>query len=103
MRIDQDLDQLLEAAVDACRVALAEYRAGLLDVDELRSVLVAAGVVHRQHDVWLLDLEAGRWWHYDGVAVGMHAEPVTASTARLRDVIKELTGASAASTDRGTT
>lgn len=103
-RIDPELDELLRTAAETCRDALADYRAGLLDVEELRSTLVGGGLVRSRGEVWLLDLEADRWWHYDGVAVGIHAESATSTAlGHLRDVIHELNANSYASTHRGTT
>jgi hypothetical protein len=90
---DADLDEALIGAVERCRDALADYRAGLLDDHELRRVLMDAGLVRRDGELWLLDLETDRWWHYDGVAIGVHAESATRETfARLRNVINGLSG-----------
>ena len=66
---DVERSSELAAAVDACRAALADYEAGLLSDDELRQELFRAGVVHRDGEVWLLDLERGTWQRYDGVSL----------------------------------
>ena len=89
--IDQDLDEALDAAVEVCRDALADYRAGILDDDGLRRVLVGAGVVNGPNELWLLDLDADRWWRYDGVALAaLDTSATKGAVARLQDVIHEL-------------
>jgi hypothetical protein len=99
---DCDLAEALRRAVESSRDALADYRAGLIDAQELRGALMAAGLVHRAGKLWLLDLEADRWWRYDGVAIGVHAESATSqAVAQLRKVINELSGDAQASVQRG--
>lgn len=72
---------------------MADYRAGLIDEDELRGQLFRVGLVHWPNQAWLLDLHAGRWWRYDGVGLVGDGVPVTSSgVARLRDVVDELAG-----------
>jgi len=91
--VDVTPDEALDAAVELCRQAMADYRAGLLDENELRSLLFRAGLVQCPDHAWLLDLHAGRWWRYDGVAIVNDGVPVTsAGVARLRDVVEELAG-----------
>ena len=92
-RVDVRLDEALDSAVEICRRAMADYRAGLIDEDELRSLLFHAGLVQWLDQAWLLDLNAGRWWRYDGVGLVDDDLPVTsAGVARLRDVVDELAG-----------
>jgi hypothetical protein len=88
-----DLHEALNSAVERCRDALADYRAGLLDDLELRRVLVGAGLVQRPSEVWLLDLEADRWWRYDGIVVGAQSKAATnEAVGRFRQVIDDLSG-----------
>lgn len=77
VRDDPALRAALASALDACRRGLVDYQAGLLDDAELRQVLVHAGLVHRGDEAWLLDLEAGRWRKYDGLAVGASGPPLS--------------------------
>jgi hypothetical protein len=90
-----DLHEALESALDACRHALADYRAGLLDEAELRRALFRWGLVQWPDSAWLLDLQAGRWWRYDGLALNSAngSELDDPAVPRLRAVIDELTSA----------
>ena len=87
---DPRLEGALGSALESCRQALADYRAGLLDEVELRRALFGAGLVHGQDEAWLLDLRAGRWWHYDGVSVAAGDGPPGQGVGRLHAVIDEL-------------
>jgi hypothetical protein len=91
-RTDPALVAALEGALGACRQALADYQAGLLDDDEVRRVLYEAGLVHREGEAWLLDLHAGQWWRYDGLALDApERSPLSGpAVARLRHVIDDL-------------
>jgi hypothetical protein len=89
--LDPALREALESALDDCRQALADYQAGLLDDVDLQRVLFRAGLVHGADEAWLLDLSAGQWWRYDGLALGAAPSPLTsAGVARLRQVIDGL-------------
>ena len=89
-----DLHEVLESALDACRNALADYRAGLIDDVELRRALFRWGLVQWPDSAWLLDLQAGRWCRYDGVELDGDALPLSSDgVARLRDVVDELSEA----------
>lgn len=98
-----DLRETLDSALDACRTALADYRAGILDEVELRHALFSRGLVQWPDSAWLLDLKRGRWWRYDGVALGEAtcAEPRDPAMASLRAVIDELVVEVASATDGG--
>jgi hypothetical protein len=90
-QFDASLDEALESAVELCRRAMADYRAGLIDEHELRCLVFRAGLVQWPDQAWLLDLRAGRWWRYDGVGMSSCVVPVTsAGVVRLRDVVDEL-------------
>lgn len=90
-RFDPDVQQTLDSAEELCRRALADYRAGLLDEDELRVQLFRHGLVQWPDVAWLLDMGAGRWWRYDGVGIGPEAVAGDGpGVARLRSVIDEL-------------
>ena len=88
---DADLDEALESAAELCRRALADYRSGVIDEAELRCLLYRTGLVQWPDQAWLLDLETGRWWRYDGVVLRDGGEPARTPVARLRDVVDELT------------
>ncbi|HEX7166035.1 MAG TPA: hypothetical protein VF230_03545 [Acidimicrobiales bacterium] len=99
--IDPKLDEALHAAVETCRDALVDYRAGILDDDGLRRVLVGAGIVRAPDEVWLLDLDSDRWWRYDGVALAaIDASATNGAVGRLRDVIHELGRDAGAASER---
>jgi hypothetical protein len=86
----------LESAVAHCRAALADYRAGVLDEAELRDALYHGGLVARGGEAWMLDVQAGCWWRFDGVGVDQFPSARVASGfARLRSVIDELAAARA--------
>lgn len=90
-QFDPDLYEALDSAVELCRRAMADYRAGVLDEDELRRLLFRGGLVQWPDQAWLLDLQAGRWWRYDGVGMGSDAiELDNPGVARLQGVIDEL-------------
>ena len=94
--VDSHLRKSLEAAVTECRNALADYRSGILDKRELRDALFQAGLVEHAGQAWLLDLQASRWWRYDGVVVDASAAALTnVGLDRLRAVIDELADESA--------
>ena len=86
---------LPDAALRTVDRAIVDYEAGLLSDDELRRILVRAGVVVDAEVVWLLDLERGGWWCYDGIAV-QPAESAPRSTldgpalTRLRGVLRSM-------------
>lgn len=93
-----DLHETLERAVDACRHALADYRSGIIDAAELRRALFRWGLVQWPDAAWLLDLQTGTWWRYDGLAfdgtpLGLRA----AELARLRGAVSEMATATATS------
>ena len=88
--LDLDLQERLQVAVAACQQALADYGAGLLDEDEVREALVAAGLVHRPGEAWVLDLAGDRWCRYDGVGLDVSTALSDAGVRRLRDVIDGL-------------
>jgi hypothetical protein len=58
---DATLARQLDAALVRCREAIADYRAGLLDEDDLRRTLRRDGVVRCGRETWQLDLEAEHW------------------------------------------
>ena len=88
---DADLHRALEAALVACREALADYQAGLFADDEVRRILFRHGIVLRDGEAWLLDLQRNQWWRYDGLAVTAVPAPLTsAGVARLRHSIDTL-------------
>jgi hypothetical protein len=88
---DPALRAALDSALGACRQGLTDYQAGLLDEDELRQVLVHAGVVHGSSGAWLLDLEGGRWRQYDGLALEPGRVAISVDgVRRMHQVIDEL-------------
>ena len=93
-----ELHETLECAVEACRHALADYRSGIIDATELRRALFRWGLVQWPDAAWLLDLQTGTWWRYDGVGIG--GTPLTVTDAeldRLRVVVDEMAGEAEAS------
>ena len=89
--IDSSLRETLEAALERCRGTLADYQAGVLDDDEVRRALFHAGLVVWHDEAWLLDLQVGRWFRYDGLAVGAATAPLSsAGVARIRLAIDDL-------------
>ena len=81
----------LATALRSCRQALGDYQAGLLDDDQLRHELFRAGVVAREEELWLLDLQGAQWWRYDGLGLGAQPAPLTgAAASRLRQVVDTL-------------
>ena len=66
--VDPIVAAALRSAAKTCRQALVDYHAGLLDEAEVRRAFVRAGVVVTPDDVWLLDVDGGRWWRYRGDA-----------------------------------
>ena len=87
----------LAGALEQCRVALADYEAGLTSDSDLCDRLVDVGVVRHGHDVYLLDLEAGAWLRYDGVTVrGPDLLVRRADLSRWRRVLVDLGGRSEA-------
>ena len=56
--LDSDLLADLASAVETCRDALADYRAGLIDGDELRDEVVTGGHLVRLRDA-IEELAAG--------------------------------------------
>lgn len=61
---DASLHSALDAALAVCREKVVEYRAGLLDEDELHRELRRAGLVRRGDDAWLLDVDTEQWHHW---------------------------------------
>lgn len=51
----------------ACRQALVDYQAGLLNEEQLRKALFHAGMVLGDNEAWLLDVAGGAWSRYDGI------------------------------------
>ena len=64
----------------ACRQALVDYQAGLLNEEQLRRALFQAGMVLGDDEAWLLDVDGGAWSHYDGI--GTERVAVDASDGR---------------------
>jgi hypothetical protein len=87
---DPYLTEALESSAELCRRALADYRSGVIDEAELRCLLYRTGLVQWPDQAWILDLEAGRWWRYDGVVLRDGGEPSTTPAPGLREVVEEL-------------
>ena len=56
----------LAGALTTCQKVLEEYRAGSIDDATLRHRLFRAGLIVHDDDAWLLDISAGKWFHYNG-------------------------------------
>ena len=83
--VDEDLHRALEAALAACREALADYQAGVLGDEDVRRILFRHGMVQRDGEAWLLDLQRNQWWRYDGLAMSTARSPLNRTgVAHLR-------------------
>ena len=84
-------DPELVAALAACHQALADHQAGLLSDDELRRELFRRGLVQRDEEALLLDLESGRWQRYDGITISECPAPVRKSDVlRWKQTVESL-------------
>ena len=89
--VTDDLRDALATALEACRQAIGDYQAGLLDDDQLRHELFRAGVVTLEDELWLRDLHGAQWWRYDGRGLEAQPAPVSGAAApRLRQVVDAL-------------
>ena len=61
--------RLAVEAIRRYRDALVEYEAGLLADAELRRALIEAATVDEAHGRWILSVDEGRWFHFDGVRI----------------------------------
>jgi hypothetical protein len=59
--------EAMERGVAACRQALVDYQAGLLNEEQLRRALYQAGMVLGDNEAWLLDVAGAAWSRYDGI------------------------------------
>jgi len=57
----------LDRAAVACQDVLADYQAGLVTDRELQAALNRTGVVVGETEIWLLDVDLGRWRHHTAV------------------------------------
>ena len=60
----------LQGALGECRAALADLEAGRVDAATCQQRLFRAGLVVEDGRAWVLDLENGHWYQYDGL--GLH-------------------------------
>ncbi|MBI4259839.1 MAG: SH3 domain-containing protein [Actinobacteria bacterium] len=67
--LDPGLRQTLVGAAEACVRALDEHAAGRLDEAGLRQALLEAATVRWGDALWILELETGRWWRFDGTSM----------------------------------
>jgi hypothetical protein len=93
--VDPSVRDALELALEQCRRSLAEYQAGVVDDDELRRALFHSGLVVPDDEAWLLDLSAGQWFRYDGLALhrptaGLGRTAVTRIRLALDDLARDL-------------
>lgn len=81
----------LAEALASCHEALAEHQAGLLSDDELRHALFHFGLVCRDGEALLLDLDAGRWVRYDGITLSECPGAVRGTdVVRWKQVVRSL-------------
>ena len=67
--VDETIRARLSIALCECRAAIGEYQSGVIDESELRRRLIVHGVIDFDDEIWILDLDAGRWCRFDGVSV----------------------------------
>ncbi len=65
----------LGGALCECRAAIGEYQSGVIDESEMRRRLIVHGVIDFADEIWILDLDAGRWCRFDGVSVCVGRSP----------------------------
>ena len=81
----------LAGALASCHDALADHQAGLLSDDELRHALFHFGLVCRDGEALLLDLDAGRWVRYDGITLSECPGAVRGTdVARWKQAVRSL-------------
>ena len=74
--------EAMERGAAACRQALVDYQAGLLNEEQLRRALFHAGMVLGDDEFWLLDVAGGAWWRYDGIGTErFSADPAESAPA----------------------
>ena len=63
----------------------------MLSDDELRRELFRRGLVQRDEEALLLDLESGRWQRYDGITISECPAPVRKSDVlRWKQTVESL-------------
>jgi hypothetical protein len=77
--------EAMERGVAACRQALVDYQAGLLNDEQLRRALFQAGMVLGDNEAWLLDVAGGAWQRYDGVGTERWTDPTDGDAGRAFD------------------
>lgn len=70
----------LDAAAGRCIAAIDAFVAGEVDEVELQRRLFEDGAVRGDGELWLLDVEQGRWCRYDGIRVWSAAGDAAAPT-----------------------
>jgi hypothetical protein len=76
--IDDVLSQALDTALARYAALVADLQAGRIDEATFQRGAFRAGLIVRDSEAWLLDLDSERWWRYDGLGLTTLAfeEPV---------------------------
>jgi len=68
-QVDTAVLDALGGALDTYRRLVDDLAAARIDVGAFRRGAFAAGLIVRDGEAWLFDLDRGRWARYDGVTV----------------------------------
>ena len=67
--IDDVLSQALDTALARYAELVGDLEAGRIDPTAFQRDAFRAGLIVRDSEAWLLDLESERWWRYDGLGL----------------------------------
>lgn len=67
--IDEELSQALDTALARYAELARDLDAGRIDPTTFQRDAFGAGLIVRDSEAWLLDLESERWWRYDGLGL----------------------------------
>ncbi|MEX2237876.1 MAG: zinc ribbon domain-containing protein [Dehalococcoidia bacterium] len=67
--LDPAVADALQASLNEYSQLLEKFDANEIDEATFMKGAFAAGLVVREGEAWLLDLDQGRWWRYDGLTM----------------------------------
>jgi hypothetical protein len=67
--IDDVLSQALDTALARYSELVSDLQAGRIDEATFQREAFGAGLIVRDSEAWLLDLDSERWWRYDGLGL----------------------------------
>jgi hypothetical protein len=67
--IDDVLSEALDTALARYAELVSDLKAGRVDEATFQREAFGAGLIVRDSEAWLLDLESERWWRYDGLGL----------------------------------